>query len=222
MDTKGRDTVTAMTPTMVIIGGASGIGLALARRLAAWASVISIDIEECPEPGVENITFDLRHWPKLGHLLSKLPVVNLRVGGGNDGHSFVQGSIAEPFAALAELQQEGWIKHLGISTANAEQIAEARAIAPVVCVQNFYNVARRGDDDLIDALAAAGIAYVPYFPLGGFTPLGFESLSRVAAGLGATPMAVALAWLLQRSANILLIPAPHRSPTCARTSPGRR
>jgi pyridoxine 4-dehydrogenase len=138
--------------------------------------------------------------------LDVLDVVNLRVGGGNDGHSFVPGSIAEPFTAMAELQQEGWIKHLGISTANAEQIAQAQSIAKVVCVQNFYNVARRDDDDLIQSLAAQDIAYVPYFPLGGFTPLQSSTLSAVASRLGSTPMAVALAWLLQRSANILLIP----------------
>jgi pyridoxine 4-dehydrogenase len=138
--------------------------------------------------------------------LDVLDVVNLRVGGGDDGHSIVAGSIAEPFTALAELQREGWIRHLGISTASAEQIAEAGSIAPVVCVQNFYNVAQRGDDDLVDSLAAAGIAYVPYFPLGGFSPLQSDTLTTVAARLDATPMAVALAWLLQRSPNILLIP----------------
>jgi aryl-alcohol dehydrogenase-like predicted oxidoreductase len=138
--------------------------------------------------------------------LDALDVVNLRVGGGDDGHSPVPGSIAEPFTALAELQQEGLIRHLGLSTVNAEQIAEAESIAPVVCVQNFYNVARRDDDDLIDSLAARGIAYVPYFPLGGFTPLQSGALESVAARRGATPMAVALAWLLQRSPNILLIP----------------
>jgi aryl-alcohol dehydrogenase-like predicted oxidoreductase len=138
--------------------------------------------------------------------LDALDVVNLRVGGGDDGHSPVPGSLAEPFTALAELQQEGVIRHLGLSTVNAEQIAEAQSIAPVVCVQNFYNVARRDDDDLIDSLAARGIAYVPYFPLGGFTPLQSGALESVAARLGATPMAVALAWLLQRSPNILLIP----------------
>ena len=135
-----------------------------------------------------------------------LDVVNLRVGGGDDGHSPVPGSIAEPFAALAEMRQEGLIKHLGISTVDAEQIAEARSIAPVVCVQNFYNVAHRADDALVDALAGQGIAYVPYFPLGGFSPLQSEVLDAVAARLGATPMAVALAWLLRRSPNILLIP----------------
>ena len=138
--------------------------------------------------------------------LDALDVVNLRVGGGSDGHSAVPGSIAEPFTALAQLQQEGLIKHLGISTATAEQVAEAQSIAPVVCVQNFYNIARREDDDLIDSLAAQGIAYVPYFPLGGFSPLQSDTLESVAARRDATPMAIALAWLLQRSPNILLIP----------------
>ena len=138
--------------------------------------------------------------------LDVLDVVNLRVGGGSDGHSAVPGSIAEPFTALAQLQQEGLIKHLGISTATAEQVAEAQSIAPVVCVQNFYNVARRDDDGLIDSLAAQGIAYVPYFPLGGFSPLQSDTLESVAARRDATPIAIALAWLLQRSPNILLIP----------------
>jgi aryl-alcohol dehydrogenase-like predicted oxidoreductase len=107
---------------------------------------------------------------------------------------------------LAQLQQEGLIKHLGISTVSAEQVAEAQSIAPIVCVQNFYNLAHRVDDDLIDALAAQGIAYVPYFPLGGFSPLQSDTLQSVATRLDATPMAVALAWLLQRSPNLLLIP----------------
>jgi aryl-alcohol dehydrogenase-like predicted oxidoreductase len=140
----------------------------------------------------------------LDHLgLDALDVVNLRVGGLD---SPTPGSIAEPFAALAQLQQEGLIRHLGLSTVSAGQIAEAESIAPVVCVQNFYNVAHRADDDLIDSLAARGIAYVPYFPLGGFSPLQSGELNAVAASLDATPMAVALAWLLQRSPNILLIP----------------
>jgi pyridoxine 4-dehydrogenase len=104
------------------------------------------------------------------------------------------------------MQQEGLIKHLGVSTVSAEQIAEAQSIAPIVCVQNFYNIAHRQDDSLIDSLAEQGIAYVPYFPLGGFSPLQSDTLSSVAARLDATPMAVALAWLLQRSPNILLIP----------------
>ncbi len=140
----------------------------------------------------------------LDHLgLEALDVVNLRVG---DFDRPTPGSIAEPFSVLAELQRDGLIRHLGISTVNAGQIAEAQSIAPVVCVQNFYNLAHRVDDDLIGALAGQGIAYVPYFPLGGFSPLQSDELGSVAARLGATPMAVALAWLLQRSPNILLIP----------------
>jgi pyridoxine 4-dehydrogenase len=135
--------------------------------------------------------------------LDVLDVVNLRVGGLDSPEP---GSIAEGFTALAELQQQGLITHLGLSTVSAEQVAEAQSIAPVVCVQNFYNVARRVDDPLIDSLAAQGIAYVPYFPLGGFSPLQSETLSSVATRLDASPMAVALAWLLHRSPNILLIP----------------
>lgn len=140
----------------------------------------------------------------LEHLgLDALDVVNLRVGAVNGPTA---GSIAEPFTVLAQLQQEGLVKHLGISNVNAEQVAEARSIAPIVCVQNLYNVALRTDDDLIDSLAAQGIAYVPFFPLGGFSPLQSSKLEAVAARLKATPMAVALAWLLRRSPNILLIP----------------
>jgi pyridoxine 4-dehydrogenase len=140
----------------------------------------------------------------LSHLgLDALDVVNLRLGGVEGPEP---GSVAVPFTALAQMQQEGLIRHLGISTVSAEQIAEAQSIAPIVCVQNLYNVARRSDDELIDSLAAQGIAYVPYFPLGGFTPLQSGTLDSVAARLDATPMAVALAWLLQRSPNILLIP----------------
>jgi pyridoxine 4-dehydrogenase len=135
--------------------------------------------------------------------LDVLDVVNLRVGGFDAPEP---GSLAEQFEALAELQQQGLIRHLGVSTVNAEQIAEAQSIAPVVCVQNLYNLARRDDDALIDSLAAQGIAYVPYFPLGGFSPLQSDSLEAVAKRLDATPMAVALAWLLQRSPNVLLIP----------------
>ncbi|WP_220207340.1 aldo/keto reductase family oxidoreductase [Reticulibacter mediterranei] len=135
--------------------------------------------------------------------LDTLDVVNLRVGGLQGP---TPGSIAEPFTVLAQLQREGLIKHLGLSNVNAEQIAEAQSIAPIVCVQNFYNLAHRGDDDLIDSLAAQGIAYVPFFPLGGFSPLQSDKLRSVATRLNTTPMAVALAWLLQRSPNILLIP----------------
>jgi len=135
--------------------------------------------------------------------LSALDVVNLRVGGLDAPEP---GAIAEPFSVLAEMQQEGLIKHLGVSTVTAEQIAEAQSIAPIVCVQNFYNIANRQDDSLVDSLAKQGIAYVPYFPLGGFSPLQSDTLSGVAARFDTNPMTVALAWLLQRSSNILLIP----------------
>ena len=132
-----------------------------------------------------------------------LDVVNLRVGG-------IQGptdaSIEAPFTALAELQRQGLIRQLGLSNVTPAQIDQGRGIAEVVCVQNLYNVAHRGDDALIDDLAAKGIAYVPFFPLGGFSPLQSSTLTDVAARLGATPMQVALAWLLHRAPNILLIP----------------
>ena len=140
----------------------------------------------------------------LDHLgLDVLDVVNLRMGA-TEGPE--PGSIAPQVEALAELQQQGLIRHVGLSTVNAEQLAEAQAITPVACVQNLYNLARRDDDALVDALAEQGIAYVPYFPLGGFSPLQSDELHAVAKRLDATPMAVALAWLLQRSPNILLIP----------------
>ena len=132
-----------------------------------------------------------------------LDVVNLRLGAPEGP---VGGSLAEPFGALADLQREGLIRHLGLSTVTLDQVTEAQSIAPVVCVQNLYNVAHREDDALVDELARQGIAYVPYFPLGGFSPLQSDALSSVAARLGATPLAVALAWLLQRSPNVLLIP----------------
>ncbi|MFI6434999.1 aldo/keto reductase family oxidoreductase [Streptomyces sp. NPDC050759] len=132
-----------------------------------------------------------------------LDVVNLRLG---DAQGPRPGSLAEPFGTLVELQQEGLIRHLGVSNTTPEQVAEAQAIAPIVCVQNMYNLAYRQDDELIDDLAAKGIAYVPFFPLGGFTPLQSAALTAVSARLDATPMSVALAWLLQRSPNILLIP----------------
>lgn len=135
--------------------------------------------------------------------LDALDVVNLRVGGFDRPEP---GSIAEQFGALADLQREGLIRHLGLSTVSAEQLAEAQAIAPVVTVQNFYNIANREDDALVDQTSREGIAYVPYFPLGGFTPLQSGTLASVAERLGATPLAVALAWLLHRSPNILLIP----------------
>lgn len=137
--------------------------------------------------------------------LDVLEVVNLRIMLG-DGHGPHEGSIEESFTVLAELQQQGLIAHLGLSNVTANQVAQARGIAEIVCVQNEYNIAHRHDDALIDALAADGIAYVPFFPLGGFTPLQSSALSEVSVGLNATPMQVALAWLLHRSPNILLIP----------------
>jgi aryl-alcohol dehydrogenase-like predicted oxidoreductase len=135
-----------------------------------------------------------------------LDVVNLRVGGGADGHSAVPGSVAEPFGALAEMRSAGLIKHLGLSVVNAAQLAEAQAIAPVVTVQNYYNVAHRGDEELIASLRDQGIAYVPFWPLGGFHPLQSGALDGVAKRLEASASAVALAWLLHQSPNILLIP----------------
>ncbi|MEV6207256.1 aldo/keto reductase family oxidoreductase [Kitasatospora sp. NPDC051914] len=135
--------------------------------------------------------------------LETLDVVNLRLG---DAQSPVPGSLAEAFETLVELQQQGLIRHLGVSNATAAQVAEARSIAPIVCVQNMYNLAHRQDDELIDELAEHDIAYVPFFPLGGFSPLQSSALTAVASRLDATPMSVALAWLLQRSPNILLIP----------------
>lgn len=135
-----------------------------------------------------------------------LDVVNVRVGGGKDTSTPVPGSIAPQVEAVAELQEQGLVRHVGVSTVDAQQVAEARTITSIVCVQNRYNLAHRDDDDLIVSLAEEGIAYVPYFPLGGFTPLQSDTLTAVAARLGATPMQVAQAWLLQRSPNLLLIP----------------
>ncbi len=135
--------------------------------------------------------------------LDVLDVVNLRVGGFAAPEA---GSIAEPLTALVELKQQGLIRHIGLSNVSSEQLAEAQAITDIVCIQNLYNVARRNDDDFIRDLAHQGIAYVPFFPLGGFTPLQSSMLDTTAASLGVTPMQVALAWLLQRSPNILLIP----------------
>lgn len=140
----------------------------------------------------------------LGTLgVEELDVVNLRMG---DARGPRPESLAEPFQALVELQAEGLVRHLGLSNVTAEQVAEARATATVVCVQNMYNLAHRGDDPLVEELAGAGVAYVPFFPLGGFSPLQSSVLTAVATRLDATPVAVALAWLLQRSPNILLIP----------------
>jgi aryl-alcohol dehydrogenase-like predicted oxidoreductase len=146
----------------------------------------------------EQVHDNLRH---LG--LDVLDVVNLRMGGFEEPEP---GSIAEQFTALAELRQQGLIRHLGLSTVNADQLAEAQSIAPVVCVQNMYNIARRADDALVDATAEQGIAFVPFFPLGGFNPVQSDVLRAAADRLGATPMATALAWLLRRSPNLVLIP----------------
>ena len=140
--------------------------------------------------------------------LDALEVVNLRVGGFTEP---VEGSIEEQVTVLAELKRQGLIRHIGLSNVTAKQLAEAQAITEIVCVQNFYNVAQRKDDAFIDDLASHGIAYVPFFPLGGFTPLQSSVLDAAAASVQVTPMQLALAWLLHRSPNILLIPG-----TCSR------
>jgi pyridoxine 4-dehydrogenase len=135
--------------------------------------------------------------------LEKLDVVNLRVG---EVLKPLEGSIEEPLTVLAELKRQGLIGHLGLSNVTPRQLAEAQKISEIVCVQNFFNIAQRGDDAFVDELAAQGVAYVPFFPLGGFTPLQSSELDAVAASVSATPMQVALAWLLHRAPNILLIP----------------
>jgi pyridoxine 4-dehydrogenase len=165
---------------------------ALRDAAGGWPQALAPDqLRQAVHDNLDNLGLDV------------LDVVNLRVG---DFSSPTPGSLAEPLTVLADLQQEGLIRHLGLSTVSADQIAEAQSIAPVVCVQNFYNLAHRVDDGLVDSLAAEGIAYVPYFPLGGFSPLQSDALESVATRLNASPMAVALAWLLKRSPNILLIP----------------
>jgi pyridoxine 4-dehydrogenase len=135
--------------------------------------------------------------------LDALDVVNLRVGGMAEP---IEGSIEEPLTALAELKRQGLIRHIGLSNITPTQLAEGQKITEIVCVQNFYNLAHRNDDGFVDDLAAKGIAYVPFFPLGGFSPLQSSTLNDAASALGVTPMQLALAWLLQRSPNILLIP----------------
>jgi aryl-alcohol dehydrogenase-like predicted oxidoreductase len=159
----------------------------------SWQRAIS------PEDLTAGVHDNLRN---LG--LDALDVVNYRAMG--SGHGPAEGSIAEQVTVLADLRRQGLIRHVGVSNVTAAQIAEAQAITDIVCVQNNYNLAHRGDDALIDDLARQSIAYVPFFPLGGFTPLQSSTLSDVAARLGSTPMQVALAWLLHRSPNILLIP----------------
>ncbi|XXT19524.1 aldo/keto reductase family oxidoreductase [Sorangium sp. So ce429] len=152
-----------------------------------------------PEALTEAVHDNLRN---LG--LEALEVVNLRVM--LSVHGPVEGSIEAPLSALAELQRQGLVRHIGLSNVTPAQVAEGRRICDIVCVQNQYNLAHRADDALIDDLAREDVAYVPFFPLGGFTPLQSSILSDVAHGLGATPMQVALAWLLRRAPNILLIP----------------
>jgi pyridoxine 4-dehydrogenase len=155
-------------------------------------------------PSLEPTDLKAQVRENLRHLgLDVLDVVNLRLGS-VEGTS--DASIADEFGALAELRQEGLIRHLGLSAVSSAQLSEAQAIAPVVTVQNLYNLANRGDDDLVDRCAAENIAYAAFFPLGGFTPLQSDTLTRVAARLGATPQQVALAWLLQRSETTVLIP----------------
>ena len=165
-----------------------------ARRPADKSWVHALERQEL----IDAIHDNLRN---LG--LDALDVVNLRVGGIMKPS---EGSIEAPLTVLAELKRQGLIRHLGLSNVSPTQLAEAEAITGIVCVQNFYNVAQRGDDGFIDHLARRGVAYVPFFPLGGFSPLQSSALDAAAAALGATPMQVALAWLLQRSPNILLIP----------------
>ena len=175
-------------------------GLVIVTKLGAsrppdksWQLAIS------PEDLTAGVHNNLRN---LG--LDALDIVNYRVMG--SGHGLEEGSIAEQVTVLADLRRKGLIHHIGLSNVTAAQVAEAQAITDIVCVQNNYNVVYRQDDSLIDDLARQGIAYVPFFPLGGFTPLQSSTLSDAAGRLGATPMQVALAWLLHRSPNILLIP----------------
>ncbi|HZZ09674.1 MAG TPA: aldo/keto reductase family oxidoreductase [Paraburkholderia sp.] len=136
--------------------------------------------------------------------LDVIDVVNMRMMG--DIHAPAEGSVEKQITALAELQRKGLVRHIGLSNVTSAQVAEAQRIAPVVCVQNHYNLVQRGDDSLVDELAAQGIAFVPFFPLGGFSPIQSSALSTLAGKLGVTPLQVALAWLLYRSPNILLIP----------------
>jgi aryl-alcohol dehydrogenase-like predicted oxidoreductase len=160
---------------------------------ASWIPAMSpADLTRAVHDNLKNLRRDV------------IDVVNLRVMG--DVHAPKEGSIEAPFTALAELQRQGLIRHLGLSNATPAQVRQARAIAEVVCVQNHYNLVHRADDALVDELAADGVAYVPFFPLGGFSPLQSAEMARVAEELGATPMQTALAWLLQRAPNILLIP----------------
>jgi len=166
-----------------------------ARRGADRSWIPAFSAEELTQAVHDNLR-------NLG--LDVLEVVNLRIM--FDAHGPAEGSIEAPLTVLAELQRQGLVRHIGLSNVTPAQIAQGRRICEIVCVQNHYNVAHRTDDALIDALAGGGIAYVPYFPLGGFTPLQSSTLSDIAQRLRATPMQVALAWLLRRAPNILLIP----------------
>ena len=160
---------------------------------ASWLPAYSADeIHKAVDDNLRNLALDV------------LDVVNLRIM--FDPHGPAEGSIAEPLTVLVDLQRRGLIRHIGLSNVTAKQVQQGRSIARIVCVQNHYNIAHRNDDELIDELAKDGIAYVPFFPLGGFSPLQSAILTAVAERLGTTPMQVALAWLLQRSPNILLIP----------------
>ncbi len=160
---------------------------------ASWLPAFSADeLKQAVHDNLRNLQLDV------------LDVVNLRVM--LNPHHPAEGSIEAPLTALAELKRQGLVRHIGLSNVTRNQIAEGRRITDIVCVQNLYNLAQRADDALVDELERDGIAYVPFFPLGGFTPLQSSSLSDVAARLNATPMQVALAWLLQRAPNILLIP----------------
>ncbi|MGY4729372.1 aldo/keto reductase family oxidoreductase [Burkholderia pyrrocinia] len=160
---------------------------------AAWLPAFAPDeLERAVHDNLRNLGLDV------------LDVVNLRIM--FDTHGPAEGSIEAPLSALAELQRRGLVRHIGLSNVTPAQVAQGRRICDIVCVQNHYNIAHRSDDALIDALARDGIAYVPYFPLGGFSPLQSSTLSGVAARVGATPMQIALAWLLRRAPNILLIP----------------
>ncbi|MDF3080509.1 aldo/keto reductase family oxidoreductase [Burkholderia sola] len=160
---------------------------------ASWLPAFAPDeLERAVHDNLRNLGLDV------------LDVVNLRIM--FDTHGPAEGSIEAPLATLAELQRRGLVRHIGLSNVTPAQVAQGRRICDIVCVQNHYNIAHRGDDALIDALARDGIAYVPYFPLGGFSPLQSSTLSGVAARIGATPMQVALAWLLRRAPNLLLIP----------------
>ncbi|ELY4673902.1 aldo/keto reductase family oxidoreductase [Cronobacter turicensis] len=160
---------------------------------ASWNPALSADeLTQAVHDNLRNLKLDA------------LDVVNLRVM--FDVHGPAEGSIEAPLMALVKLKEQGLIKHIGLSNVTQNQVTQARQITPISCVQNMYNIVHRGDEALIDELAAAGIAYVPFFPLGGFSPLQSSTLETIATQLSATPMQVALAWLLNRSANILLIP----------------